>query len=112
MVEDGGIDEKSKLNAHYISTSESCWRIFRFGTNDHDPSIHLHVHIPLQNNVNFGDDDNVQDVVNDENNKHTTHKEWSIANCNYVKVNDLLYMDFPTRWVWNKCRKCWNPRKR
>lgn len=49
------IDEiKMYLDARYISTSESIWRIFHYRMHNHTPNIQrLAVHLPNQQSVTF-----------------------------------------------------------
>ncbi|OMP07463.1 DNA helicase PIF1, ATP-dependent [Corchorus olitorius] len=37
---------------------------------------------------------------------------WMVANRNHESARDLLYADFPTRWVWNPKASKWLPRQR
>ena len=72
----------------------------------------LQVHLPDQNNVMFRDCDNLRDVVNADRNRKTTLAEWFITNQLHEDARDLLYIDFPIMWVWNKASKVWSRRKK
>ena len=74
--------------------------------------MRLQVHLPFQNMVVFGDTANLQGMVNNEAIRKTTLTEWFVANQMYPEANDLLYIDFPTAWVWNSRRKKWTPRQK
>ena len=57
----------------------------------------------------YGDD--LRNVENADRNCKTTLTEWFIANQLHGDAHDLLYIDFPTKWVWNKTMKTWTRRK-
>ena len=71
----------------------------------------MQVHLPMQNNVIFRDDDDLQNIVGREQKRKTTLTEWFTCNQMENDANELLYGDFPCKWVWNKCTKKWSRRK-
>ena len=68
------IDEiKMYLDARYVSASESIWRIFHYRLHNHTPNIQrLAVHLPNQQSITFQNGDNLQNVVNQANNRMIT----------------------------------------
>ncbi len=55
---------KKYLDCHYVSASEAAWRIFKFDMHEWFPTVErLHYHLPNQQMVLFGDDDDVQEVA-------------------------------------------------
>ena len=72
----------------------------------------LQVHLPNQNVVLFHDSDNVHDIFNQEQNHQTTLIEWFVVNQTCTDANDLLYIDFPTKWVWNRGGRVWTRRQK
>jgi hypothetical protein len=68
------IDEiKMYLDARYVSASESIWRIFHYQLHNHTPNIQrLAVHLPNQQSITFQNGDNLQNVVNQANNRMIT----------------------------------------
>ena len=110
---DVAIDEIIRyIDAHYVSASEAIWRIYGFDMHDEKPDVQrLQVHLPLQNTVTFEDSVDLLNVVNNEANKKTTLTEWFFANQTYPEANDLLYIDFPTKWVYNKSTRHWMHRQ-
>jgi len=59
------IDEiKKYLDYRYVSTSEAAWRNLKFDMQERFPTIErLQYHLPNQQMVLFGDDDDVQEVA-------------------------------------------------
>ena len=111
---EGVLDEiKSYLDARYVSASEAIWRIYGFDLHKEKPSIQrLQVHLPFQNTVPFGDATNIRSVLENPANKKATLTEWFVTNATHPEANDLLYIDFPTRWVWHAHERTWTERKR
>ena len=96
------------LDAHYVSTSEAIWGIYGFDMHDENPDVQLlQVHLPLQNMFTFEDSVDLLSVVNNEANRKMTLTEWFVTNQTYLEANDLLYIEFPTKWVFNKITRCW-----
>lgn len=104
----GVIDEiNSYLDEWYISPSEGCWRIFAYDMHYEKPDIQrLKVQ---QNNVLFKDHEDFRDVVSRDRNTKTTLTEWFVTNGMHEDANQssnqLLYINFPTKWVWNQGSK-------
>ena len=74
----------------------------------HDEKLHiqrLQAHLPGENIVAFYDNDNIPQLGNNEANKKTTLTEWFLTNQRNHMANELLYIDFPSRWVWNARNK-------
>ncbi len=59
------IDEiKKYFDCQYVSTLEAAWRIFKFDMHERFPTIeHLQYHLPNQQMVLFGDDDDVHEMA-------------------------------------------------
>ena len=115
MLDAGGVADEisSYLDARYVSASEACWRIFEYDMHEEKPDIQrLQVHLPNQNEVMFRDDDDLHQFINQDQHRKTTLTEWFTANEMYPDANDLLYMDFPCHWVWNKSRRTWTRRQK
>ena len=112
--DESAMDEiKGYLDARYVSASEAIWRIFGFSMHDEKLDIQrLEVHLPGENIVAFNDNDNIPQLVNNATNKKTTLTEWFLTNQRNHMANELLYNEFPSRWVWNARNKCWTERKK
>ena len=71
----------------------------------------LQIHLPNQNIVMFRDGDNLRNVLNGDRNCKTTLTKWFIANQLHANAHDLLYINFPTKWVCNKTLRTWTRQK-
>ncbi|PIA50768.1 hypothetical protein AQUCO_01200187v1 [Aquilegia coerulea] len=107
------LDEiQTYLDCRYLSTSEACWRIFKFDIHYRDPSVQrLVYHLEDEQTIIFHDDDDLVDVVNRTNVEKTMFTEWFEINKHHEDARRLTYVDFPTEWVWNKNEKVWTRRK-
>lgn len=111
-----GHDEiKQYLNARYVSSAESCWRIFGFNMCSNSPTVYrLAVHLENQQMVYFSDDSNLQEVVANRRNSETTLTAWMKYNRNAHLLHprdddakDILYANFPKYYTYgnNQWRK-------
>ena len=107
------IDEiKMYLDARYISSSESIWRIFHYRLHNHIPSVQrLAVHLPNQQSITFQDGDNLQHIVDYATTRMTTLTAWFQENLENIAAHEYKYTDFPLYYTWNKSQCKWNPRK-
>ncbi|KAL0385787.1 UNVERIFIED_CONTAM: hypothetical protein Sradi_2973000 [Sesamum radiatum] len=107
------VDEiKQYLDCRYVSAIESCWRIFEFELQRHNPAVErLQYHLPNQQFVVFREDDHLYNIVNRERIHHTMLTKWFEANKKYMEARSLLYVKFPTAWVWKRAIKDWVMRK-
>jgi PIF1-like helicase/Helitron helicase-like domain at N-terminus len=107
------IDEiKMYLDARYVSTSESIWRIFHYRLHNHTPNVQrLAVHLPEQQSITFQDGDNLQNIVNYANERMTTLTAWFQENLENDVAHEYKYVDFPLYYTWNKTHNKWNLRK-
>ncbi|CAG8731839.1 12882_t:CDS:1, partial [Cetraspora pellucida] len=78
LQENQNINEINQyIEALWISSSEACWRIFGFPMFNMNPSIvHLQLHIPNQQIINFNEKNELIEVLTNENNKKTTLTEY------------------------------------
>ncbi|CAI2198442.1 14812_t:CDS:1, partial [Funneliformis geosporum] len=107
------IDEiKMYLDARYISTSESIWRIFHYRMHNHTPNVQrLAIHLPNQQSIIFQDEDNLQHIINHATTCMTTLTAWFQENLENTTAHEYKYADFPFHYTWNKTQYKWNPRK-
>lgn len=99
------------LSCLYVGGCEACWRIFKFDIQYRRPSVErLNFHLPNEEPVVFGEDENVQSVLNRRNLRKTMLTEWFVANQKYEHARNLTFVDFPTNFVWNRQNKEWTPR--
>ena len=92
----------------YLSSHESCWRLFGFEIHARHPSVeHLQIHLEHQHKLYFIEGKEEQAVSNEQ----VTTLTGFFDLC---KVDDfarsLLYIDVPKYYIWSK--KKWRRRKR
>ena len=116
-ISNNGTDEPEQhdeisnyLDARYVSASESCWRIFHFKLHGESPNIiRLQVHLPDQEMVLFNADQQLDEVVIQQ--LTTTLTGWMEYNATHDDARNILYHDFPKKFVWNRNEKKWTCRK-
>ncbi|XP_019163439.1 PREDICTED: uncharacterized protein LOC109159782 [Ipomoea nil] len=112
---DKAIDEINMYyDCRYISPCEAVWRLFGFDIQLRAPSVErlsFH-HLPNQQSVIFADDDAVENIVNRPTIAQSMFLEWFEANKTYTDARELTYVEMPTRFVWKKDLRKWQPRKK
>jgi hypothetical protein len=105
------VDEISDfVNGRYIGSSEACWRMFEYPLQGHKPAVvRLAVHLEGQQYVVY--QVGAPQVAMDRQ-AQTTLTAWFEANELYPEARQLLYPDFPKRYVWDKRSKTWQARQR
>ena len=110
------LDEiKLYLDARFVSAHEGVWRLFQFPMHEEYPNIvRLQVHLPGQQTVVWNEETAVdlQTVLEGQRDKDTTLTAYFKANIKYPEARDLLYQDFPSKFVWNVKKKEWTLRKK
>ena len=103
---------KTYLDCRYVSSIEACWKIFEFDIQKQYPSVlRLQYHLPDHQFIVFNDNDHLYSVVHREDIHDTMLTRWFEVNRNHAAAKSLTYVEFPTRWVWNKGTKQWTPRQ-
>jgi hypothetical protein len=106
---------KLYLDSHYVSACESLWRLYLFLMHEESPNIiRLQVHLPNQQLITWNEDNtpNLQAMVQQQANRDTTLTGYFKANEEYPEARQLLYQDFPSKFVWKAETKKWQPRQR
>ena len=99
------------LNAHYVSESEACWRIFNFDTNGQNPhTIRLPVHTENCQIVTFNAESSLNDIK--INNSETPLTHYLKLNKTNTDVRDIFYYQMPLYYIWNSTKKLWTPRQK
>ncbi|XP_019178833.1 PREDICTED: uncharacterized protein LOC109173966 [Ipomoea nil] len=100
------------LDNRYISPYEAVWRLFDFDIQLRAPSVErLNFHLPNQQSVVFANDDPVENIVN----RPTIAQnflEWFEANKTFPEARKMTYVEMPTKFVWKKQLRKWQPRKK
>ncbi|XP_076888979.1 uncharacterized protein LOC143539586 [Bidens hawaiensis] len=102
--EDPNADEiKAFYNCRYLSACEAVWRIFAFDVHYRVPAVtRLPFHLPGQQQVIYGPEEDIEDVLTKPSNAASMFIDWMEANKNYRHARKLSYAEFPTQFVWKK----------
>ncbi|CAO3656219.1 unnamed protein product [Mucor hiemalis] len=113
-AESNNVDEISAWRSvRYISTIESCWRIFGKRTHSCSPSIkRLAVHLKDQQNVTYVDGASGASVRRsmEKDTTLTAFFKLNEANQHHSEFFKLLYTDVPKNYTQNAKTKCWEKR--
>ncbi|XP_019149863.1 PREDICTED: uncharacterized protein LOC109146663 [Ipomoea nil] len=100
-------------DCRYISPCEAVWRLFGFDIQLRAPSVErLSFHLPNQQSVIFSDDDPVDNIVNRPTIGQSMFLEWFEANKTFPEARKMTYAEMPTKFVWKKQLRKWQPRKK
>ncbi|KAK9059237.1 hypothetical protein SSX86_021856 [Deinandra increscens subsp. villosa] len=107
------IDEiKLYYDCRYVSACEASWRIYAFDVHHRYPSVtRLPFHLPGQQNVIFGEEDDIDDVLEKASVSSSMFDSWMKCNQLYPHARNLTYVQFPSKFVWHAKDRCWKPRK-
>ena len=101
------------IGSCYIGPSEAFWHIAEFPMHEEKPSIYrLPVHLQDQQTIYFGDNDDLDEVVEHDAIKKTALMEWFTANQTFPATKEVSYLDFLHHFVWNKKNRKWSPHQR
>jgi hypothetical protein len=95
-------EPKLYLDARYISPPEACARILGLKMHSLDPAVVLlDLHLENDQTVYFEADgiDNAIQAVNQGGSRRTKLTAYFAANVQYLAARDILYVDFPTKYV-------------
>ncbi|XP_071719496.1 uncharacterized protein [Rutidosis leptorrhynchoides] len=104
---------KQYYDCKYVSSCEAVWRILSFDINHRNPTvIRLAFHLPDQHSIIFDENDLIETVLDEPSVNTSQFLEW--MKCNQVNeyARQLTYVEFPTKFVWNKDTRLWTTRKR
>ncbi|KAK9049910.1 hypothetical protein SSX86_031120 [Deinandra increscens subsp. villosa] len=109
-----GRDEiKDYYNCRYISACEATWRIYANKVHYRYPTVsRLPFHLPGQQQVVFGEEDDIDDVIEKASVCSSMFLDWMRCNGMYPEARSLTYVQFPSKFVWKEKDRCWKPRKR
>ncbi|XP_035832001.1 uncharacterized protein LOC110870495 [Helianthus annuus] len=121
VVESGNQDEQEPVvdeiekyyDCRYISACESVWRIFSYDIHYRYPAvIRLPFHLPGQQNVVYGADDDIDEVLNKPSVASTMFLSWMKCNEKLPEARNLTYVEFPSKYVFKLRTRSWDIRKR
>ena len=103
-MEFGTCQDEVLFGFKICSAHEGVWRLLHYSMHEEFPNIiRLQVHLPNQQTVVWNDNTaiDLQTVVDQQGRKDTTLTGYFKANIKYPEARDLLYQDFPSKFVWN-----------
>ncbi|XP_076946714.1 uncharacterized protein LOC143618348 [Bidens hawaiensis] len=112
-VQEPAVDEiKNYYDCRYVSACEASWRIFSYDVYYRYPSvIRLPFHLPNQQQVIYGPNEYIDNVLNKPSVSSTMFLSWMEYNeCN-EDARNITYVEFPTKYVWKSEQQCWARRK-
>ncbi|XP_071708290.1 uncharacterized protein [Rutidosis leptorrhynchoides] len=113
-VYDKDTDEiKQYYDCRYVSSCEAVWRMLAFDINHINPTvIRLAFHLEDQHSVIFDETQLIEDVIEDLSVNVSQFLEWMKCNETNDDTKLLTYVEFPTKFVWNRDTRLWTPRKK
>ncbi|KAK9062252.1 hypothetical protein SSX86_019438 [Deinandra increscens subsp. villosa] len=91
---------KDYYNCRYISASEATWRIFSNKVHYRYPTVlRLPFHLPGQQQVVFGEEDDIDDVIEKASVCSSMFLDWMRSNDMYPEARSLTYVQFPSKFV-------------
>jgi len=103
------------LDARYISACEASWRLYEFNMHEESPAVmRLQVHLEGEDLISWNEDEapDAQHVMQQATSHDTKLTAYFKANQKYPEARNLLYQDFPSKFVWQPKKREWTVRKR
>ncbi|XP_047942713.1 uncharacterized protein LOC125189482 [Salvia hispanica] len=92
--------------------SEVAWRLYGFEIQYRDPAVErLSFHLPDEQFVVYDESTGLDDVMARRSVNESMFLGWFEANKKYPYARELLYSDFPNKFVWRAANREWTPRK-
>ncbi|XP_071742659.1 uncharacterized protein [Rutidosis leptorrhynchoides] len=100
-------------DCRYVSSCESVWRIMKFDIYHHYPSIiRLPFHLEGQQQIIFDEEELIDEVLEKPSVITSMFIEWMNCNASNQEAHELTYVEFPTKFIWNKDNRSWIRSKR
>uniref|UniRef100_A0A0D2ZUB6 ATP-dependent DNA helicase n=1 Tax=Brassica oleracea var. oleracea TaxID=109376 RepID=A0A0D2ZUB6_BRAOL len=100
------------LDCRYVSACEASWRIFKFEIHHQSvPVQRLSIHLPNQQPIILRNNDNLQKALINMEYQDSMFTAWFKMNEYDLEGRDLTYVQFPSKYVWNKSQNIWSKRK-
>ncbi|XP_071699726.1 uncharacterized protein [Rutidosis leptorrhynchoides] len=104
---------KEYYDCRYVSSCEAVWRILSFDIHHRNPTvIRLAFHLEGEQSIVFDEEDYIENVLDRPTVNNSMFLEWMQCNKVNEEARQLTYVDFPTKFVWNKDKRVWTSRKR
>nr|KAJ0221730.1 hypothetical protein LSAT_V11C200052840 [Lactuca sativa] len=73
--------------------------------------VRLPFHLTGQQNVVYGADDDIDDVLDKQFVSSSMFLAWMACNEHNKEARKLSHVEFPTKFIWKLKDRCWKPRK-
>ncbi|CAH1435801.1 unnamed protein product [Lactuca virosa] len=95
------VDEINEYyDCRYLSACEASWRIFKYDVHYRYPSVvRLPFHLPGQQQIIYGEDDDIDDVLDKPSVASSMFTTWMECNAFNADARKLTYVEFPTKFV-------------
>ncbi|XP_071728730.1 ATP-dependent DNA helicase PIF1-like [Rutidosis leptorrhynchoides] len=88
------------------------WRIFSFDIHQRPSVIRLPFHFEGEHQIIFDEDEVIEQVLEKPSVNTSMFLEWMKCNGCNQQARQLTYVDFPTKFIWDKDDRVWKLRKR
>lgn len=107
------VDEiKQFYDCRYLAACEVAWRIFENDIHHRWPPVQrLLFHLPNEQDILFKDTESIDAVIEKNEVLGTMFLAWFDANKKFVEGRDLTYAKFPSKFVYKKDQRIWQPRQ-
>lgn len=100
------------LECPCVTPNDAAWRLLQFDIHHTDPSVErLLVHLPLENNVVYTEDDDLEEVIENPGNQKSKLTAWLEANSQFPQAREHTYIEFPEYFTWHASGKYWDIRR-
>ncbi|XP_024961843.1 uncharacterized protein LOC112502220 [Cynara cardunculus var. scolymus] len=108
------VDEiKKYYDCRHVSACEASWRTFGYDVHYRTPSVlRLPFHLSRQQQVVFGAEDDIENVINRPSVASSMFLAWMNCNQIYQEARELTYVELPTKFVWKLEERRWDRRKK
>jgi hypothetical protein len=108
---------KRFIDARYVSSPESVWRIFQNDLHSQEPNVvRLQVHLPGQHLVVYDPDEDINTIMQRASSEKTTLTSFFRANADSgvlgIEARKWTYQEFPQYFVWKDDKKVWAVRQK
>nr|KAJ0202598.1 hypothetical protein LSAT_V11C500253590 [Lactuca sativa] len=104
------VDEIAEYyDCRYLSACEASWRIFFHMM--YPSVVRLPFHLPNQQQIVYGEDDDIDDVLDKPSVAASKFTAWMECNAINSEARELTYVEFPTKFVWVLNDRFWKRRK-
>nr|KAJ0186971.1 hypothetical protein LSAT_V11C900505290 [Lactuca sativa] len=99
-------------DCRYVSACEASWRIFQYDVHYRYTSVvRLPFHLPVQQQIIYGEDDDIDDVLDKPSVASSKFTAWMECNAVNADAWKLTHVEFTTKFVWQCGDRIWKPRK-